>query len=128
MFEGDFSEWLPNASLTILYCLFVIAAFENQRWARARRGGMKGSSEAFGVFVDFTHLLSTVFRFGFLIALALIVGWQQALGLLVISSVTVSIYTVASTVLAKGDSLILWMLGTIAVWGLGPILIFQLIN
>jgi hypothetical protein len=60
-----------------------------------------------------------IFRFGFLIALALIVGWQQALVLLVISFIAVSIYTVASTVLVKGDSLMLWMLGTIAVWGLG---------
>lgn len=129
MTAADLSAWLPTLSLVTSYCLFVIAAFENQRWAKARARGLRGANQTFGVFVDVTYyLLSTFLRYGFLVAVAVLLDWRQAVGLLVISQLMALLYSAISTVLVREENAALWLAGTVGVWPLGIYMVVELLS
>ena len=54
---GLVGEYAPAGSVAMIAMLLSIARFENQRWVRARRNGLQGSSQAVGVLVDVTGTL-----------------------------------------------------------------------
>ena len=112
-------DYLPDPQLLVLVLLFSIARFENQRWIRARRAGLMGSSEMVGVIVELTGIIALLFGVAFLIAY-----WYDTdiikVVVLVAASIVVGLaYAALSGMILKRDSLVLWMLGTVAVWPLG---------
>lgn len=121
------SEWIPPISLIVLYWLFLAMLFENQRWARARLAGMRGASELLGIFVDLTHGLGTLFKYVFLVALAVLVDWRYAVFLFVAGFLLIPIYGAVVRETIGGDHIVLWLLGTFAVWILAPMLAWQVL-
>ena len=117
--SGSMNQFIPEGWLIAIYCLFGIARFENQRWVRARNGGLRGSNEGAGAFVDATCWLSQFFGIGFLIWFAVQVGWRQALGLLVIGFGCSLLYA-----LVAGDKLWRWVVATLAIWPLMAVLVW----
>ena len=86
-----FSDFLPSvSSALLLYTGFKVAQFENQRWVRARSGGLRGTSLAFGLFVDLTGIVAMVFGYGWIVAYAFDTDWKQAVGLFAVAWLALS--------------------------------------
>ncbi len=115
--------FLPETGLGVLFVLLSSARFENQRWIRARSRGLQGSNQAIGAFVDISGGLSLIFAFAFLVAYAADTTILKAVVLFVLAVAISTIYTVVSTVVFKGDNLIIWIVGTIALWPLSLALV-----
>lgn len=131
---GDY--WPGWTATTILFFVFFIAQYENQRWVRARAGGMRGANEGIGLAVDLSGAAAMVFGIIWLIAYGFDAGWRYAVGLFLVGlSIMVAYSLVSTTIVASvkratmdrpalqfdrmgGDWLLLWMLGTLAVWPL----------
>ncbi|PCJ56570.1 MAG: hypothetical protein COA65_10510 [Rhodospirillaceae bacterium] len=118
-------ELLPKTDLGILFVLFSTARFENQRWVRARLRGLQGDNQAIGAFIDITGGLSLFFAFAFLVAYAVDTTILKAVVLFVLTGTIGIIYALVSTWVFKGESWIIWMVGTIAVWPLSLALVPQ---
>ena len=109
-----------SLQIILLVILFRVAAFENQRWVRARRGGMTGASEAFGLFVDLTMSLGGLLWWLFLISFAIDTSFISAIVLFLIPFITTLLWSVISK-----DNIFIWMLSTLLVPPIGLYLIFQ---
>ena len=111
-----------NLSLQIilLVALFRVAAFENQRWVRARQGGMRGASEVFGSFVDLTMGFSTLLWWLFLISFAVDTSFLSALFLFLVPLVTTLLWSVVAR-----DNIFVWTVSTLLVLPVGLYLLFQ---
>lgn len=108
-----FAQFIPPSYLATLASAFHVSRFENQRWTRARARGLVGASEGAGLLVDFTGSIAWFFSKVILFALWFDIGWQQTLGLFLISQLALNCW-----LLIKGDSLFRWVTGTILVWPL----------
>jgi hypothetical protein len=114
----EFSNWFPDTTATILFCAFMVARFENQRWVRARNSGFRGSSAAVGTIVDLTGAFALLFTIAFVLSFSFDHGWQGGIGLLA-SGILISLaYSLISTLMFGGDLTVLWMVGTFSVWPL----------
>jgi len=109
-----------SLQIILLVILFRVAAFENQRWVRARRGGMTGASEAFGLFVDLTMSLGGLLWWLFLISFAIDASFVSAIVLFLIPFITTLLWSVISK-----DNIFIWMLSTLLVLPIGLYLVFQ---
>ena len=111
-----------NLSLQIilLVALFRVAAFENQRWVRARQGGMRGASEVFGLFVDLTMGFSTLLWWLFLISFAVDTSFLSAFVLFLVPLVTTLLWSVVAR-----DNIFVWTVSTLLVLPVGLYLLFQ---
>lgn len=111
-----------NLSLQIilLVALFRVAAFENQRWVKARQGGMRGASEVFGLFVDLTLGFSTLLWWLFLISFAVDTSFLSALFLFLVPLVI----TLPWSIVAR-DNIFIWIVSTLLVLPVGLYLLFQ---
>ena len=111
-----------NLSLQIilLVALFRVAAFENQRWVRARRGGMTGASEIFGLFVDLTMGLGGLLWWLFLISFAVDTSFLSAFFLFLVPFVTTLLWSVVAR-----DNIFVWTVSTLLVLPVGLYLLFQ---
>lgn len=133
------SEYWPSISSTLLlYTGFKVAQWENQRWVRARSGGLRGSNEGFGLFVDLTGFAAMIFSYVWIVAYAFDAGWQRAVGLFAVTWLASFVIGMGlSTGVAMfrrafesdldrqlgdrtlvGDWFIFWLLGTFALWPL----------
>lgn len=74
------------------------------------------------------YLLSTFLRYGFLVAVAVLLDWRQAVGLLVISQLMALLYSAISTVLVREENAALWLAGTVGVWPLGIYMVVELLS
>lgn len=119
-------EYLPATKLMFLFALFGIARFENQRWIRARARGLRGANELFGAFVDLTGILSLLFVLAFLIAHWYDASLIKTIVLFIISVASITIYSLISTIIFRGDNPIVWFAGTIAVWAILLFLVPQI--
>lgn len=108
-----FAQFIPPSYLATLASAFHVSRFENQRWTRARARGLVGASEVAGLFVDLTGSIAWLFSKVILFALWFDIGWQQTLGLFLVSQLALYCW-----LLIKGDSLFRWVTGTILVWPL----------
>jgi len=122
MFE-TFALYIPSYKLALLYSLLSVARFENQRWIRQRMAGIQGSSVAGGLLIDATGFFSMIFSFGFLISYGYDIGIWHALILYFIGFVISFAVSALITVIVKGDSLIMWIIGTLAIYPLAILLI-----
>ena len=111
-----------NLSLQIilLVALFRVAAFENQRWVKARQGGMRGASEVFGLFVDLTLGFSTLLWWLFLISFAVDTSFLSALFLFLVPLVTTLLWSIVAR-----DNIFIWTVSTLLVLPVGLYLLFQ---
>ncbi|MEX2650163.1 MAG: hypothetical protein WD673_14220 [Alphaproteobacteria bacterium] len=109
-------EFLPDGVTSLLIVALSIARFENQRWMRARMRGLRGANVLVGELVDWTCILATVLMFAFLIAYGYEVGIGRAVTLLLISVLSMVVYSIASTLILGGDNFVAWLIGTLAVW------------
>ena len=111
-----------NLSLQIilLVALFRVAAFENQRWVRARQGGMRGASEVFGLFVDLTMGFSTLLWWLFLISFAVDTSFLSAFFLFLVPLLTTLLWSVVAR-----DNIFVWTVSTLLVLPVGLYLLFQ---
>ena len=111
-----------NLSLQIilLVALFRVAAFENQRWVKARQGGMRGASEVFGLFVDLTLGFSTLLWWLFLISFAVDTSFLSAFFLFLIPLVTTLLWSIVAR-----DNIFIWTVSTLLVLPVGLYLLFQ---
>lgn len=131
---GDY--WPGWTTTTVLFCLFFIAQYENQRWVRKRAAGMRGASEGTGLLVDLSGMVAMVFGFVWPVAYGYDAGWRYAVGVYVTGVAIVTAFSFASGALVAatkratmdqmslqfdrmgGDWVVLWILGTLAVWPL----------
>ncbi len=97
----------------LLSAALSIAAFENQRWVRARIRGVRGSSQMVGLFADGTGAVLMVFRLAFVVAIFYFFGWIEALAIIAISFGA----SLAWAAIAR-DSAMTWIIGTVAAWPL----------
>ena len=104
----------------------VICGFENQRWIRARISGFEGSSVAFGLFIDWTGIICTVFQYAF-IAWAFYAHGARHGGVLVAVLFLAPLLSSAANVLVTGkaDTPLVWLVGTVLVWPLMLALVVQ---
>jgi hypothetical protein len=116
-------QFLPAIGLAIVVTLFSIARFENQRWVRARANGLRGASNSVGIFVDTTAVVAGIVGLLFLAAYAYDGGWKKALGVVGVSFLASVLYSFVLAFVIRGDSLVLWIVGTVAVWPLMAILV-----
>ena len=56
-----FDAYVPRMAILIWSVVLSCARFENQRWIRARMGGLQGSSAWFGLFIDATGQIALIF-------------------------------------------------------------------
>ena len=112
-------EFLPSLDVLLPAALFSTCRFENQRWVRARSQGLVGSSQSVGAFVDLTRILSLLFAVAFLAAYGWEFGIKQAVGLSALLVVIGIAYTAVSTLVMRGESAVVWMLGTFGIWPIG---------
>ena len=115
-------QFIPPVPLMVAYAALIIVRFENQRWTRARAMGLKGSSEAFGLFVDATGSLSRIFSLAFLGAVWFDFGWQSAVALVVAGLLVSMAYALLSTLIMKGESVAVWLVATGLTWPLAIVL------
>ncbi len=102
--------------LIVTSVVLVILRFENQRWFRARAGGMRGSSFIAGQFVDFTAACSFFIMLSLYAALIYDYGIWDILKLLVLIFLANIIWS-----LVASDNIIIWVVSTILIW---PVIIF----
>lgn len=114
---------LPDVTTVIIFLLFSMARFENQRWVKARKSGLKGANILFGNFVDITSLVGTIASYIFLAILWYKTSWKQPLCLYVFEQ----IFGILTMFVLGKDSLIKWMLGTFGVWIIGIVLLSRII-
>ena len=116
--------FLPPVPLLILSILYSTVRFENQRWARARRRGLRGSNQLVGAIVEVSEFLGTLYAILFLIAYWYDTDWRLAVGLAVLTAIGGSTTAMLGTVLAirLRTEFWLWPLGTVGLWVLAPVL------
>lgn len=102
------------------FAAFSIARFENQRWTRARQRGLRGSSEAIGAFVDLTGMIALVGAVILLVWFGFKAGWLQALIVFGGTVATGIAYQLVTGFIYR-DNIVVWILGTLAVY---PLLAF----
>lgn len=107
------SPFLPSTAIALVAVCFYVSRFENQRWMRRRTQGIQGSSLIAGFIVDFTYGVCLLFSILYLVAFIWQFGWQPTVGLVTINLVMGMIWS-----LATRDSLVVWILATIAAWPL----------
>ena len=78
-----------------------------------------GSSQSVGAFVDLTRILSLLFPVAFRAAYGWEFGIKQAVGLSALLVVIGIAYTAVSTLVMRGESAVVWMLGTFGIWPIG---------
>ena len=66
----SFVTFLPSLNVLVLFSALNIARFENQRWIRARKAGMRGSNALGGFLVDLIGFSSMIFYYLFLFSFA----------------------------------------------------------
>jgi hypothetical protein len=104
-------SYLPDLSFLILWLIFTEVRFENQRWVRARMGGLRGASELAGAFVDLTGLVGLLYAAIFLMAYWYDHGFASAAVLLLLGTFLPLIWTAVIR-----DGLVIWIIATVAVW------------
>ena len=120
----EITQIFPPLSLFVSVVLFKAAYFENQRWARARRHGKRGASVVVGVFVDITFCVSTLFWSAFLIAYFFDTTIWHTIALWLFSDLAFMVFAKRTTLLI-GDNLVVWIIGTLAVYPFAVFLFFQ---
>ena len=110
---------IPDFDIMLPATLFYICRLENLRWVRVRSRGIRGESVLVGALVDGTYFLSLFFSWAFLIAFGIEFGTTSAIALLVLVVVLGFVYSGISTLLMQGESIVVWMLGTVGVWPAG---------
>ncbi len=118
-----FDAYTPNLDIVIWATAFSCVRFENQRWIRARMGGLQGASEWFGLFVDYTGGLALVFAY---IVLALNwydFGWRSTLGLAVITMLLLQVWGILGAFVERAVSTpVVWYVSTALLYVFGPVL------
>lgn len=106
-------------TIFVLYALSQYAAFWIARWAKARQGGLVGSSQTLRLLMDLFAVLAVVFGW---LCFAL-VWWQRgfisaaALGLFGLSVSFVLVMATAPIMRGRNEAA-LWLSGTLAFWPL----------
>jgi hypothetical protein len=121
-----FGEYMPKTAILIWSMVLSCARFENQRWIRARMGGLQGSSAWFGLFIDATGLIALVFAVT-IAALSLYdFGWRKTAGLLVVTLLGGWCWAaIGAFVAGVVGQLPLWLIGTVLVYVAAIMLFFQ---
>jgi len=113
MFDG----YMPKMAILVWAVLLSCARFENQRWIRARLGGLRGTNKRFGLFVDATMLFAWAAVIT-IVALSLYdFGWRKTIGLVVLMTVAGFIWAAVG---AYVELIISWY----AVWIIGTALVY----
>lgn len=103
---------LLHTEAALLYSLFIIFAFENQRWFK--RAIYKSELER--GFVENTGLVAMICQCGF----CLVYGWDtsfwSAVLLFACGIVAAQIYSLIAGIVAAGDHKIVWQLSTVAIY------------
>ena len=110
---------IPDFDIMLPATLFYICRLENLRWVRIRSRGIRGESAFVGGLVDGTYFLSLFFSWAFLIAFGIEFGIASAAALLTLVVVLGFVYSGISTLLMRGESIVVWVLGTVGVWPTG---------
>jgi hypothetical protein len=128
--------WPGWTATTILFVLFFIAQYENQRWVRARVAGLRGANKGIGLAVDLSGGVALPFSIIWPFAYAFDAGWRHAAGLYLVGwGIMLAYGFVSSGIVAitkralmdeialrldrtEADWPVLWMLGTAALWPL----------
>ena len=110
---------IPDLDIMLPASLFYICRLENQRWVRLRSRGIRGEGVLVGALVDWTYTLSLLFGWAFLIAFGIEFGITSAVALLTLVVVLGFVYSGISTLLMQGESIVVWMLGTVGAWPSG---------
>lgn len=97
----------PPATVAFVYLALNICRFENQRWAR----NFGGASNFAAALVEITAGIAWLFSWAWLVGFLYDHGWQQTIGLMVISQMAVLIWSSFSR-----DHLILWLAATLILW------------
>ncbi len=118
----EIQNFLPDLHLGLMFILLDTARFENQRWVNARLQGLRGANKSFGLFVDNTGIWSGIYSYAFLIAYMVDASILDAIVLYVLAQIIGLIYTMLSSLLFRGDSLIIWMIGTISIYPIAYVL------
>ena len=113
---------LPDLHLWLIFIVLHIARFENQRWVRSRLQGLRGESESFGLFVDLTGLWSGAYSLVFLIAYMVDASILDAIILWVLAEIVCFVYVKLSFLVYIGDSVLMWMIGTISIYPIAYVL------
>ncbi|MCA3653874.1 MAG: hypothetical protein IOB85_05965 [Methylobacterium sp.] len=109
-----FPDW-TTASIAALY---NFAAFESQRWIRARLNGIRGASERIGLFVDTTGTIKLIFLIVFMVGYIYDFGFVLAIKLFLIMVLIPLTAVVFLSIVRLADSPLFWILGTVFVWPL----------
>ena len=121
-----FSDFLPPSNILLLFVVFGIFRFENQRWIRSIAGGNRGTSEMMALFVNLTGFLGLIVGIGATIFLIWNAGWMIGIGTLVATVLAGFLASILLTIVFRGDSFLIWFLSTIALWPTGYFLIAAL--
>lgn len=113
--------------MTVLFCLFSVFRFENQRWRRSIAAGRVGSSIGIVFFVNVTAFLAFLFGVGALGLVFWNAGWQIGIGLLIISFAVGIVSSIGFGVLMGGDSFLIQIFATFGLWPLGYSLIREIL-
>lgn len=82
--------------------------------------GMRGENQAFGFFIDISGGIGIIFSIVFVISYALLVNWRYSVSIVVINFIALPL----SELFSSGDDVWKWLLGTIAIWPLMPVIIW----
>lgn len=119
----EWSQFVPPQQILILYVAFSILRFENQRWIRSIASGRTGASALVPAFVNITGFLGLLVLIGTLGLIFWSAGWRPGLGLMLISFLAGLISSAVFALLFRGDSFVIWLLATLAMWPVGYLLI-----
>ena len=112
---ADVLAYLPNWSLLGLFCALNVVRFENQRWIRARKAGMRGSNKVGGFFIDLIGFTAIIFYYMFLLSFSLENGIWSAVLLFIIASMAGLLTSIIFTSIFGGDNPIVWAISTVAI-------------
>ena len=107
--------YLPPLNVLVLFCALNIVRFENQRWIRARKAGMRGSNAVGGFFVDLIGFSSLIFYYSFLGSFGVESGVWSAVLLFIIASMAGLLASMISSSLFGGDNPVVWAISTVAI-------------
>jgi hypothetical protein len=112
-----FEEYLPKGVILFWSIVLSCARFENQRWVRARKQGLRGSNEAVGAIIDLTYLIGLVLMVAVVALSFFDFGWKQTVGLIVLTMLAGWVWAaVGAFVAATVTPPALWIAGTVLVY------------
>lgn len=106
-----FEQFIPITSAAVLAGLFSIARFENQRWCKVISTGRVGMGQSMQAVVLMTGIISHIFGAIFLISFGMELGWQPAIGLMIVSFATSFLWAAFAPLTP-----VFWVLATLLIW------------